>query len=299
MNDNYVFLNEKLLPVLTPEEEKELLSKKEQPEAMEALIEHNLRLVVFITKKYQNTKVEMNDLISIGTIGLIKAIRSYSTEKSTKLATYASKCIMNEILMYLRKNMKHSNVQHLSDEIFIDENGGKLKIEDTLFDERKIIDNTEEQEMLEIISNTLTIALNKLELREKRILLLNLAGKKQSEICKQFNVSQSYVSRIQKKIKVKIQQFAKNNINEEAHLKFVFLFTENNYEFGISLKEYSDLESKLSTIEKTLKEVFKEEYNSVIKNKKDGYLFFVFSKQEESFIFISEMLKWFDTPKVG
>ena len=81
MNDNYVFLNEELLPVLTPEEEKKLLAKKEQPEAMKTIVDHNLRLVCFIVKKYQNTNIDKNDLISIGTIGLIKAVKSYKLEK--------------------------------------------------------------------------------------------------------------------------------------------------------------------------------------------------------------------------
>jgi len=188
MNDNY--LNEKLLPVFTPEEEKEFLAKKEQPEAVKTIVEHNLRLVCFIVKKYQNTNIDKNDLISIGTIGLIKAVKSYKLEKNVKFATYAAKCIHNEILMSIRENKKSSKDQYLSEVILIDQNGKELKIEDILADKRVNADDTNEQEMLEILSDALTIALNKLELREKIILLLSLAGKKQDEICKQLDLSQ-------------------------------------------------------------------------------------------------------------
>lgn len=131
--------------------------------------------------------------------------------------------------MSIRENKKSSKDQYLSEVILIDQNGKELKIEDILADKRVNADDTNEQEMLEILSDALTIALNKLELREKIILLLSLAGKKQDEICKQLDLSQIYVSRIRKKIIEKIQRFVENGINEESYLKFFFIYGKQIY----------------------------------------------------------------------
>ena len=294
MSNNDVFLNIQPLPVLTPKEEKELLAKKEEAEAMEVLVTHNLRLILYIIKRYQNTKIDPEDLFSIGIIGLIKAIRSYNIEKNAKLGTYAARCIENEILMYIRQNKKHNGNRHLSEVIHTNQDGEELKLEDVISIEDTTMEIEDKLEMLEMLSNTMTSALNKLGSREKIILLLKMGGKTQREISKQFNLTQSYISRVQGKTNKKMKIFAQKGINKDTHFKFIFQFTEYDYEFGISLEEYPDLKKKLSEFEKTLSGISKEIYNAVPKEIKGSYIFWIFPMWEGSFIFISEMIKWFD-----
>ena len=180
-------------------------------EAKNKLIEHNLRLVVYLSKKYDNTKIDLEDLVSIGTIGLIKGISTYKVDKNIKLATYASRCIDNEILMYLRKNKKRNADVSLEESLSYDSEGNELHLEDILGTEDDIVTkNIEDDDM----KKTLIEEINKLPKRDKEIISLRygLFGKKeitQKELAKKLNISQSYISRIEKKVIKKIKESIK------------------------------------------------------------------------------------------
>jgi RNA polymerase sporulation-specific sigma factor len=188
--------------VLTPEEEKDLLLRKEQNdiEARNQLIEHNLRLVAHIVKKYENTLDEKDDLLSIGTIGLIKAIDTYNDDKGTKLATYAAKCIENEILMQLRSNKKKRSEISLNDPIGYDKEGNKITLIDVLQDEnRSIEDHVVFNDSIEKVLNLLPdLAEREYEIITRRFGLNNRKPETQRQIAKSLNISRSYVSRIEK-----------------------------------------------------------------------------------------------------
>ena len=189
------------------EEEQAALGKlgsSEDTEARAALIEHNLRLVVYIAKKFDNTGVGVEDLISIGTIGLIKAINTFAPEKNIKLATYASRCIENEILMYLRRNSKTRMEVSIDEPLNVDWDGNELLLSDILGTDDDVISRRLEDEV-EI--TLLAKAISKLSPREQTIIRLrfglnNADGKEktQKEVADLLGISQSYISRLEKKI---------------------------------------------------------------------------------------------------
>lgn len=200
--------------VLSPEEEKRLLELRKQNdiEARNKLIEHNLRLVAHIVKKYENTLDEKDDLLSIGTIGLIKAIDTFNDDKGTKLATYAARCIENEILMHLRSNKKRRNEVSLEDPIGFDKEGNKITLIDVLQDDRK--DVIEEVMFREDVSNVLEL-LPDLTEREQEIIvrrfgLNNQKPETQRQIASSLNISRSYVSRIEKRTLMKLYRILSN-----------------------------------------------------------------------------------------
>lgn len=192
-----------LPPPLTKEEEESLvmLSNKGDMSARNKLIEHNLRLVVFLAKKYDNTMYDLEDLVSIGTIGLIKGVKTYKLDKHIKLATYASRCIDNEILMFLRKNKKRKTEISFEDSINLDSEGNELHLEDVFGTE----DNIVEKEYESIVDKECLInEIENLSKRDKEILILRygLNNKKeytQKEVADMLGISQSYISRIEKK----------------------------------------------------------------------------------------------------
>lgn len=192
-----------LPPPLTKEEEESLvmLSNKGDMPARNKLIEHNLRLVVFLAKKYDNTMYDLEDLVSIGTIGLIKGVKTYKLDKNIKLATYASRCIDNEILMFLRKNKKRKTEISFEDSINLDSEGNELHLEDVFGTE----DNIVEKEYESIVDKECLInEIENLSKRDKEILILRygLNNKKeytQKEVADMLGISQSYISRIEKK----------------------------------------------------------------------------------------------------
>lgn len=213
------FINNGIFPSpLSKEEESyylDLLSVPEEKEnARNKLIEHNLRLVAHIVKKYDNTSKSNDDLISIGIIGLIKAIDSFKNDKKTKLATYASKCIENEILMTLRKNKHRDKEASLEDTIAYDKDGEDLLLLDIIESDEKSID---EILLKRDRLNKLEKYFEKLEPREKEILtyrfgLFDTPELTQVEIAKKLDISRSYVSRIEKRALYKLlQEFKKNN----------------------------------------------------------------------------------------
>ncbi len=200
---------------LSKEDEEMYIEKhlKGDKDARNKLIEHNLRLVAHIVKKYE-TKGNTDDLISIGTIGLIKGIDSYRPQKKVKLTTYAAKCAENEILMYFRSNKKYNNNISLNDVIGHDKDGGDITLIDVLKEETESpIKAIEYNDNIANLSKYLTI-LNKRELQiiKMRYGLLNTNEKTQKEIAKQLGISRSYVSRIEKRALIKmLREFIKNN----------------------------------------------------------------------------------------
>ena len=178
--------------------------EEKKNEAKQILIERNLRLVAHIAKKYQGTEVEMEDLISIGTIGLIKAINTFNPEKNIKLATYASRCIENEILMYLRRNNKVKLEVSIDEPLNVDWDGNELLLSDILGTDEDIIYRGIENE---VERNLLLRAVSKLSAREKTIIQLRFGlgtnrGEEmtQKEVAELLGISQSYISRLEKKI---------------------------------------------------------------------------------------------------
>ena len=202
-----------LPPPLSREEEDHYLELKEKGDnfAKDKLIEHNLRLVVFLSKRYENTRVDLEDLVSIGSIGLIKGINTYKRGKNIKLATYCSRCIDNEILMYLRKTKKTKTDISFEESLSFDSDGNELHLEDILGTDDNIVTKPLEDEYDKKI---LREELSKLDDRDKEIMQMRygLNGKDeltQKEVAKKLNISQSYISRIEKKVINKLKQIIK------------------------------------------------------------------------------------------
>lgn len=201
---HYIGGSEALPPPLENDEESFLLERlKTDEEVVRAiLIERNLRLVVYIARKFENTGVGVEDLVSIGTIGLIKAVNTFDPDKKIKLATYASRCIENEILMYLRRNNKTKTEISFDEPLNIDWDGNELLLSDILGTDNDIIYRYLEDE---IDKQLLEIALKKLTDREKRIMELRFGlkdgiEKTQKEVADMLGISQSYISRLEKRI---------------------------------------------------------------------------------------------------
>lgn len=210
---HYIGGTEILPPPLESSQEKEMISRlgtENDENAKKTLIEHNLRLVVYIAKKFDNTGVGVEDLISIGTIGLIKAINTFNPTKKIKLATYASRCIENEILMYLRRNSKTKLEVSIDEPLNVDWDGNELLLSDILgTDEDTIYRDLEN----EVERKLLIRALNKLSNREKLIVKMRFGldnpegrEKTQKEVADLLGISQSYISRLEKKIMQRLKR---------------------------------------------------------------------------------------------
>ncbi|HHU18336.1 MAG TPA: RNA polymerase sporulation sigma factor SigE [Clostridiales bacterium] len=200
----YIGGSDVLPPPLSPEDEKVLLEQlvKGSKDAKTILIERNLRLVVYIAKKFENAGINVEDLISIGAIGLIKAVNTFNLDKNIKLATYASRCIENEILMYLRRNSRTKSEVSFDEPLNTDWDGNELLLSDILGTESDIVYNHIEEE---VNKNLLVYALKKLTNREKQIMemrfgLVNGKEMTQKEVADRMGISQSYISRLEKKI---------------------------------------------------------------------------------------------------
>lgn len=203
---HYINGPETLPPPLTSEEEKTLLSKistcQGEEEARQELIIRNLRLVVYIAKKFENTGIGIEDLVSIGTIGLIKAVNTFCPDKNIKLATYASRCIENEILMCIRKTSNSKNDISIDEPLNIDWDGNELLLSDVLGTESDNINKNLEQD---VEKNLLLEAIDKLDDREKTIMQMRFGlsdgvERTQKEVADIIGISQSYISRLEKKI---------------------------------------------------------------------------------------------------
>lgn len=206
----YIGGSDVLPPPLSPgEEEKMLLAYAAgDKNARAILIEHNLRLVVYIAKKFENAGVNVEDLISIGTIGLIKAVNTFKIDKQIKLATYASRCIENEILMYLRRNTRLKSEVSLDEPLNVDWDGNELLLSDILGTENDIVSQHIEEE---VNRNLLYSAMSKLQPREKELMEMRFglkSGKEmtQKEVADRLGISQSYISRLEKRIITRLQR---------------------------------------------------------------------------------------------
>ncbi len=210
---HYIGGTEVLPPPLMDEQENEMireLGTEGEDEAKAVLIEHNLRLVVYIAKKFDNTGIGVEDLISIGTIGLIKSINTYNPEKNIKLATYASRCIENEILMYLRRNNKTKLEVSIDEPLNVDWDGNELLLSDILGTDEDIIYRDIENE---VERKVLKSAIGKLSERERTIINLRFGLDKedgeemtQKEVAGLLGISQSYISRLEKKIMKRLKR---------------------------------------------------------------------------------------------
>ncbi|MBE6573569.1 MAG: RNA polymerase sporulation sigma factor SigE [Ruminococcaceae bacterium] len=205
-----------ILPMpLSAEEEAEMIERKDEDISLRCvLVEHNLRLVVYIAKKFENTGIGIEDLISIGTIGLIKAINTFKPDKNIKLATYASRCIENEILMYIRKSSNQRSEMSIDEPLNVDWDGNELLLSDILGgDEDSVYRNIEtEQDRITILN-----AVSHLNERDKEIISMRFAlggGREltQKEVADKMGISQSYISRLEKKIISRLKKEIANKV---------------------------------------------------------------------------------------
>ena len=205
---------DKLPEPLSKEEEVKYVTMAMDDDEMarNKLIEHNLRLVVFLAKKYENTGIDLEDLVSIGTIGLIKGVNTYKLDKNIKLATYASRCIDNEILMFLRKNKRRKGEISFEDSLSYDSVGNELHLEDILGTENDIVTKgIEESDDKKLLQEEIS----KLNDRDKQIMtlrygLFNHKEMTQKDVAKVLGISQSYISRIEKKVIKKLKGIVKS-----------------------------------------------------------------------------------------
>lgn len=213
LNENlihYIGGTDVLPPPFTAEEEQEILSKLSsgEPGVKDLLIEHNLRLVVYIARRFENTGVDLDDLVSVGTIGLIKAVNSFNVDKNIKLATYASRCIENEILMFLRRTAKLKSEVSFDEPLNTDWEGNELVLSDVMGTDGDVVYKKIESS---VETDLLQSALTKLKGRERQIMELRfgLTGedeKTQKEVADMLGISQSYISRLEKKIITRLKK---------------------------------------------------------------------------------------------
>ena len=210
----YVGATDILPEPLSVEEEEYYIKLKDEGnvEAKEKLIEHNLRLVVFLAKKYENTGVDLEDLVSIGNIGLIKGINTFTSSKNIKLATYASRCIDNEILMYLRKNKKVKCEVSIDQALSLDGDGNELHLEDVIGTPKDLIskDIEDRDDKALMIKEILNLKPRDREIMVLRYGLLGNEEYTQKEVADKLGISQSYISRIEKKVIKKLKLLIQN-----------------------------------------------------------------------------------------
>ena len=205
---HYIGGSDTLPPPLAREREAELLSRIGEEDARKELIEHNLRLVVYIARRFENPGINIEDLISIGTIGLIKAVGTYRTDQNIKLATYASRCIDNEILMYLRKNANRKGEVSFDEPLNTDWDGNELLLSDVLGTDGDTVMRPIEED---VDRSLLAAAISVLSPREKQIITLRFGlggGREQTqkEVADRLGISQSYISRLEKRISSRLKK---------------------------------------------------------------------------------------------
>lgn len=289
MSGYNLFFGSKELPApLTPEEEKELFLSFDS-NAREEIVKRNLRLVGFIAKKFQNTEIEFEELLSIGSVGLIKAMNSFSIKKNTKFSTYASRCIENEILMYLRSTKKHSNNISLDTSISVDLDGKELILRDIISDSAKhFVDVNEDRNLISII---ITYALNHLSYKEALVFLYVRGGKTQKEIAIALKISQSYVSRLYKKAQLKIIAFSKSSYTRLDEEKFTFSVLDDEFcNIGFSKKAFKNFKEILKDI--LLDKISDFDCLSSIQFNEDNHFYILTMLfTSDTFLVIAELIK--------
>lgn len=204
----YINGSDTLPPPLPPEVEEELISRIDTPEARQILVEHNLRLVAYIAKRFENTGASIEELISIGTVGLMKAVSTFNKDKNIKLATYASRCIENEILMFIRKTSQRRREISIDEPLTVDWDGNELLLSDILGSEADVVSREmEEDEERRLLRE----AVSELNPRERVIVEMRfgLCGREemtQKEVADALGISQSYISRLEKKIMLRLRK---------------------------------------------------------------------------------------------
>lgn len=207
-NVYYINGSDALPPPLCPEEEDEMIRKIETREARDTLVEHNLRLVAYIAKKFENTGANIEELISIGTLGLMKAVSTFKADKNIKLATYASRCIENEILMFIRKSASQKREVSIDEPLSVDWDGNELLLSDVLGSDCDVVSKRmEDDEERKLLME----AVNGLPSRERVIIQMRyglLGGEEltQKEVADALGISQSYISRLEKKIMSRLRK---------------------------------------------------------------------------------------------
>ena len=207
-NIYYINGSETLPPPLSAEEEERMIQSIESYSSRDALIEHNLRLVAYIAKRFENTGANIEELISIGTVGLVKAISTFNSDKNIKLATYASRCIENEILMFIRKSATHKKEISIDEPLSVDWDGNELLLSDVLGSESDVVTkDMEDDEERKILRS----AVSDLNERERVIVELRFGLKSgkdltQKEVADALGISQSYISRLEKKIMSRLRK---------------------------------------------------------------------------------------------
>lgn len=252
------FHDRNVLKPLTEEQERELLIialKEGNDRARDELICRNLRLVCYICRKFSNSSIELEELISIGTIGLIKGLDSYDIEKEIKLSTYVSRCIENEILQVLRRDRKTKNDISLEESITTDWDGNELKVKDIVEVEEEEYKRYEDMEEVSII---LEYILNSFKTREKRIILLQLANVTQAEIGIELGLSQSYVSRVSKSLQKKMFNL-KFNVKKNKASRYTIKVVKDKYRISVSCTK-----KEKKAIEEMLKEKATYECGKII-----------------------------------
>lgn len=209
----YIGSTDKLPPPLSREEEEYYVLQASDGDifARDKLVEHNLRLVVFLAKKYENTGVDLEDLVSIGTIGLMKGVKTFSSDKNIKLATYASRCIDNEILMFLRKNKKVKGEISFEESLSFDADGNELHLEDVLGTDKDVVTKPLEDDLNKRI---MMEEIDKLNTRDREIIIMRYGlfdqeEKTQKEVADILGISQSYISRIEKRVIKRLKNVVK------------------------------------------------------------------------------------------
>lgn len=292
MSKQYYYFAKELPPVLSGEEQEILIKDIKNPEAVEKLIKGNLRLVMKIAIKYQSTGIDIKDLFSIGTIGLMKSINRFDPEKKIKLVTFSARCINNEILMFLRGNKKIKHECSLTDSLHTDNDGNELKIEDVVPDYK--IRAEEKYENAEIVSNTMTLALSSMKKRDKIVFLLNLCNFDQKIIAEKCNMSQSYISRILNKARNECRSYSKMAIDKNKKYKYVFLCAEEHFDFGVLIDKCPDLEKEFPNLRDSLCGDELSWYKELDARKEKDYFIIKLPKAEETFLFIARFMKMFE-----
>ena len=226
----YINGSDTLPPPLSAEVEEEMIRNIQSREARDILIEHNLRLVAYIAKKFENTGASIEELISIGTLGLMKAVSTFNADKNIKLATYASRCIENEILMFIRKTASQKREVSIDEPLSVDWDGNELLLSDILGSEADVVskrmEDDEEKQMLKAAVKEL--ATRERVIIEMRFGLVNGEELTQKEVADALGISQSYISRLEKKIMSRLRK----KIEEKIELFFKNLL-QNNKIYGI------------------------------------------------------------------
>lgn len=204
----YINGSETLPPPLSAEEEEEMINNIHTDEARDVLIEHNLRLVAYIAKRFENTGANIEELISIGTVGLIKAISTFNTDKNIKLATYASRCIENEILMFIRKSATHKRELSIDEPLSVDWDGNELLLSDILGSDADLVTkDMEDEEERRILREAVSdLCERERIIVEMRFGLGNQKELTQKEVADALGISQSYISRLEKKIMTRLRK---------------------------------------------------------------------------------------------